>query len=200
MAPPRTNMRARAIQPKNRHVYPTNFDWNLPSCTTFSPRYRYLDEKEIKPVYRTAISALFRPFWSRSLGWFLTCLTVLGAPPHACMRIAQRRPSFPRVFLFFFFYILFLIGACNPIYPTCGSAGFGFGLSYSRFGYSGLKMAAPSHGSVTATVTVTNSGDRDGDEVVQVGLFFFLFFLFFPPFFGAGGNGRRCCRRLCGKS
>ena len=28
-------------------------------------------------------------------------------------------------------------------------------------------MAAPSRGAVTATVTVTNNGDRDGDEVVQ---------------------------------
>jgi len=40
---------------------------------------------------------------------------------------------------------------------------FGHGLSYTTFKYSDLKMQG-----LTAHVTVRNTGDRDGDEVVQV--------------------------------
>lgn len=48
---------------------------------------------------------------------------------------------------------------------------FGFGLSYTQFSYRKAK-ALPAKwngkGTVTVTVEVTNSGDRDGDEVVQL--------------------------------
>lgn len=53
----------------------------------------------------------------------------------------------------------------NPLYP------FGFGLSYTRFDYSGLRVLAaePRVGApVRLSVTVTNAGARDGVEVVQV--------------------------------
>jgi beta-glucosidase len=43
-----------------------------------------------------------------------------------------------------------------PLYP------FGFGLSYTTFGYSNLRA-----GSGKLSVNVTNTGSRDGDEVVQ---------------------------------
>ncbi|HVU97341.1 MAG TPA: glycoside hydrolase family 3 N-terminal domain-containing protein [Puia sp.] len=52
----------------------------------------------------------------------------------------------------------------DPRYP------FGFGLSYSRFVYSDLRLSAPSFhagGSLTATITVTNAGGVDGRETVQ---------------------------------
>ena len=48
---------------------------------------------------------------------------------------------------------------------------FGYGLSYTTFSYSDLKLSASemaTDGSVKATVTVTNTGERDGDEVVQL--------------------------------
>lgn len=48
---------------------------------------------------------------------------------------------------------------------------FGFGLSYARFGYSDLVLdrhSLPVGESLTASVTVTNTADRDGDEVVQL--------------------------------
>jgi len=46
---------------------------------------------------------------------------------------------------------------------------FGYGLSYTKFKYSDLKLSAKTlNGSITATVTVTNTGDRSGREVVQV--------------------------------
>ena len=48
---------------------------------------------------------------------------------------------------------------------------FGFGLSYTSFQYSNLTLSSTAIGhcdAFTATVTVTNTGDRDGDEVVQL--------------------------------
>ena len=53
----------------------------------------------------------------------------------------------------------------DPLYP------FGYGLSYTTFAYSQPQLSADriAHGgSVTASVTVTNTGQRDGDEVVQL--------------------------------
>ncbi|SIO06602.1 glycoside hydrolase family 3 C-terminal domain-containing protein [Agromyces cerinus] len=44
---------------------------------------------------------------------------------------------------------------------------FGHGLSYTSFGYSDLSVAADASG-LTVRVTVTNTGDRAGREVVQV--------------------------------
>ncbi len=48
---------------------------------------------------------------------------------------------------------------------------FGFGLSYTTFSFSELTVTAPDAGAatdVTATVRVTNTGDREGDEVAQL--------------------------------
>ena len=52
-----------------------------------------------------------------------------------------------------------------PLYP------FGYGLSYTTFAYSDLRLSAsemPVSGSVTASVTVTNTGERAGEEIVQL--------------------------------
>lgn len=53
----------------------------------------------------------------------------------------------------------------NPLYP------FGYGLSYTNFAYSDMRLSAeelhPGDG-VEVSVTVTNTGERDGEEVVQV--------------------------------
>jgi len=45
---------------------------------------------------------------------------------------------------------------------------FGHGLSYTTFEYSGLQVARTSSTSGTASVTITNTGDVKGDEVVQL--------------------------------
>jgi beta-glucosidase len=48
---------------------------------------------------------------------------------------------------------------------------FGFGLSYTRFGWGPVTLSAATlqpGGSVTATVAATNSGERAGSDVVQV--------------------------------
>ena len=53
----------------------------------------------------------------------------------------------------------------DPLYP------FGYGLSYTTFAYSPLTLSSErvtADGSVTATVTVTNTGKREGTEVVQL--------------------------------
>ena len=53
----------------------------------------------------------------------------------------------------------------EPLYP------FGYGLSYTTFQFSDIALSAPTlsqGGSVTAVVTVTNTGKRDGAEVVQL--------------------------------
>ena len=53
----------------------------------------------------------------------------------------------------------------EPVYP------FGFGLSYTRFEYSGLRVSrtAPRTADrLDVTVAVRNSGAREGDEVVQL--------------------------------
>jgi beta-glucosidase len=54
----------------------------------------------------------------------------------------------------------------NPATPLFA---FGYGLSYTSFKYDNLSLAAGT-GDVLQTVscTVTNTGDRDGDEVVQL--------------------------------
>ena len=48
-----------------------------------------------------------------------------------------------------------------PLYP------FGFGLSYTSFGYSNLAVAQQGK-SINVQITVANTGQRDGDEVVQL--------------------------------
>ncbi len=59
----------------------------------------------------------------------------------------------------------YLDEAIAPLYP------FGYGLSYTQFSYSPVKLSHASMsaaGTVTATVTVTNTGKYSGEEVVQM--------------------------------
>ena len=66
----------------------------------------------------------------------------------------------------------------QPLYP------FGYGLSYSRFQYSNLKLSTaelrPAQ-PLGVDVDVSNTSDRDGDEVVEV-------YLTFPKLSGAPGR------------
>jgi beta-glucosidase len=53
----------------------------------------------------------------------------------------------------------------TPLYP------FGYGLSYTTFAYKNLRTSAerlPADGRITVSVDVTNTGKREGDEVVQL--------------------------------
>jgi beta-glucosidase len=53
----------------------------------------------------------------------------------------------------------------TPLFP------FGYGLSYGRFEYANLTVGQPAittGGTVTVSVEVTNAGDREADEVVQL--------------------------------
>ena len=57
------------------------------------------------------------------------------------------------------------IPSCAPLFE------FGYGLSYTTFEVSNLRLSSPTvsrNGSLTASVSVTNTGSRKGDEVVQL--------------------------------
>ena len=60
---------------------------------------------------------------------------------------------------------LYLFEEAGPLWP------FGFGLSYTSFKYGGLSVTPariPPSGKVNVAVTVTNTGKRAADEVVQL--------------------------------
>ncbi len=74
----------------------------------------------------------------------------------------------------------------KPLYP------FGYGLSYTTFSYSNLKLAHTEFNAGSpagASVTVTNSGKVPGDEVVQL-------YLKFPPVKGAPRIALRGFQRI----
>lgn len=49
-----------------------------------------------------------------------------------------------------------------PLYP------FGYGLSYTSFEYSNLKISEDKYGNIDVQATVRNTGNKAGDEVVQL--------------------------------
>ena len=57
---------------------------------------------------------------------------------------------------------VFMEGPKGALYP------FGFGLSYTNFEYSDLRVEKTGDYDVVVTCTVTNTGAVDSDEVVQV--------------------------------
>jgi beta-glucosidase len=74
----------------------------------------------------------------------------------------------------------------KPLYP------FGYGLSYTSFSYRGLSLpekAIVAGDPLTADVTVTNTGKREGDEVMQL-------YLSFPNLPGAPLRALRAFKRV----
>lgn len=67
----------------------------------------------------------------------------------------------------------YIDGPSTPLYP------FGFGLSYTRFAYSSLELShtrISDKDSFTASIRLTNVGDREGTEVDT-----FIFVIFIVP-------------------
>jgi beta-glucosidase len=86
-----------------------------------------------------------------------------GRLPHTVYAAESQVPPLDEYDISKGFTYMYLNG--EPLYP------FGHGLSYTRFHYGDLKLSAdtmPAGGTVTATVEVTNTGSRAGDEVVQL--------------------------------
>jgi len=74
----------------------------------------------------------------------------------------------------------------KPLYP------FGYGLSYTTFSYTGLKLPESSIAAgapLTAEVTITNIGSQAGDEVAQL-------YLTFPEVLGAPRRALRGFQRV----
>jgi beta-glucosidase len=59
----------------------------------------------------------------------------------------------------------YITGEYSPLFP------FGFGLSYTSFTYSNLRLSADKISigqAIKVSVEITNTGDREGEEVVQL--------------------------------
>lgn len=59
----------------------------------------------------------------------------------------------------------YLFANSTPLFP------FGYGLSYTKFRYANLRLepaTIPANGKTRVSVDVTNTGNRAGDEVVQL--------------------------------
>ena len=56
----------------------------------------------------------------------------------------------------------YMYAKAKPLFP------FGFGLSYTSFKYSRMRVSKPVDGVVEVSVDVTNTGSVDGEEVVQL--------------------------------
>ena len=60
----------------------------------------------------------------------------------------------------------------TPRHPELLTAAqFGFGLNYTTFSITNLRLSAasvPTHGSISASVDVENTGTKTGTEVVQL--------------------------------
>jgi beta-glucosidase len=74
--------------------------------------------------------------------------------------IYYNHPSTGRPATDFWFTSKYIDGPVEPLYP------FGFGLSYTKFAYSDL-VITPTAELITVSLTVQNTGDRPGEEVVQ---------------------------------
>lgn len=90
---------------------------------------------------------------------------VTGQEPLYYNHLNTGRPVAPHTKEFHKYQSNYLDVRNDALYP------FGYGLSYTTFKYGDFKLDVPemtADGTARATVTVTNTGSRDGDEVVQL--------------------------------
>lgn len=88
----------------------------------------------------------------------------VGQLPMAYNHLSTGRPD-PEEGVFNHYQSNYLDVSTKPLFP------FGYGLSYTKFDYSDLRLSndvLSPDGKITATVTVTNTGNRDGIEIVQL--------------------------------
>ncbi len=83
-----------------------------------------------------------------------------GKPANALMGVPSVNTYEEGIYVGYRFYNTFRV---QPAYE------FGYGLSYSKFGYGPLKLSSPTFGrGLTAALTITNTGPVAGQEVVQL--------------------------------
>jgi beta-glucosidase len=86
-----------------------------------------------------------------------------GKLPYTVYALEDQVPAIDEYDVSKGFTYMYLKG--KPLFP------FGHGLSYTKFGYSDLKLSSPqinSKGALSVSATVKNTGKLKGDEVVQV--------------------------------
>src|SRR5205085_695913 len=82
-------------------------------------------------------------------------------------RLPFSYPASPNGFVTYDYKMIESRGENKPVWEFP----FGYGLSYTQFAYSDLKLSSADlakGGSITATVVVKNAGLRKGKEVVQL--------------------------------
>ena len=90
------------------------------------------------------------------------CLFPSRVPPARCRSIYNHknsgRPLGPGQF-----FTRYVDQPTSPLYP------FGYGLTYTQFEYSDLKLSSATlRGSIQISAQITNRGPRPGSEVVQL--------------------------------
>jgi beta-glucosidase len=88
----------------------------------------------------------------------------VGQLPLYYNRISQSRPDDDET-VFNHYTSNYLDEKNSPLYP------FGYGLSYTHFTYGEMRLSSevlPKNGKLEVTVTVTNDGETDGTEIVQL--------------------------------
>lgn len=88
----------------------------------------------------------------------------VGQLPLYYNRISQSRPDGDET-VFNHYTSNYLDEKNSPLYP------FGYGLSYTHFTYGEMRLSSevlPKDGKLNITVTVTNDGEMDGTEIVQL--------------------------------
>jgi beta-glucosidase len=121
------------------------------------------------PALKEKIPALLQAWWPGEEGGHAIADVLFGDVnpaarlPHTVYASEAQVPPLTEYDVTKGFTYMYVDG--EPLFP------FGYGLSYTKFKYSGLKLSAEkikADGTVNVSIDVKNTGKRAGDEVVQL--------------------------------
>lgn len=121
------------------------------------------------PWLKDHVPAMLQAWWPGGEGGHAIADVLLGNAnpagrlPHTVYASEAQVPPLTEYDISKGFTYMYLKG--EPLYP------FGHGLSYTKFQYGPLNLSTAAinpDGTVTASLSITNTGDRAGDEVVQL--------------------------------